>query len=63
MILWSDAAWWAAGLDAWGEIVTYDPCDSPDEAQSFVRDELNGRGAVMTAQELIDALALRDDGY
>lgn len=63
MVLWADATWWAVGTDSWGEIVTYDPCESREEAEEFIRTELHGRGIVMTDNELATALDMGEEVY
>ena len=54
--LWANAPFWGVGKDVWGNLITWDPCESSTEAEEFVRDELHGRGVVMTEQELLNAL-------
>ena len=54
--LTTHAPFWAVGTDDWGNIVTYDPCDTRKEAEAFIRDELPGRGIIMTDTELTTAL-------
>ena len=56
MELWADAPYWGVGKNVWGELITWDPCDSREEADEFVRDELSGQGVVMPQEELINAL-------
>ena len=47
---WTDSTYWAVGTDAWGDILTWDQCDSREEAEEFIRTELAGRGT-QTAQQ------------
>lgn len=61
--LWTDAPFWGVGKDVWGNLITWDPCESRTEAEEFVRDELHGRGVVMTQNELIDALDMGEEAY
>lgn len=61
MELWKDASFWAVGTDAWGNIITCDPCDSREEAEDFCRDELHGRGIVMTRKELLTAIDMGEE--
>lgn len=61
MALWSDATYWAVGTDDWGTIVTYDPCDSREEAKDFISEVLAGRGIVMTDSELVTALNMGEE--
>ena len=63
MTLWSDATYWAVGTDDWGNIVTYDPCASREEAKDFIRTELAGHGIVMTDNELATALNMGEEVY
>lgn len=63
MELWADAPFWGVGKDVWGNLITWDQCDSRAEAEEFVRDELHGRGVVMTQDELIDALDMGEEAY
>lgn len=58
---WADSMYWAVGTDAWGNLVTCDPCDSKKEAEDFIRSELAGRGIVMTNDELATALHMDDE--
>ena len=55
------APFWAVGTDDWGNIVTYDPCDTRKEAEAFIRDELTGRGIIMTDTELATALDMGEE--
>ena len=61
MELWSESLFWAVGTDAWGTIITCDPCDSRMEAEDFCRAELHGRGIVMTRRELLTALDMGEE--
>lgn len=61
--LWADAPFWGVGKDVWGNLITWDPCESRTEAEEFVRDELHGRGVVMTQDELIGALDMGEEAY
>lgn len=54
---------WAVGTDDWGNIITYDPCESREEAEELIRDELGGRGIVMTDDELYNALNMGEEVY
>lgn len=58
---WTDSTFWAVSTDAWGNIVTCDPCDSREEAEDFIRTELSGRGLVMTDKELAAALHMDEE--
>lgn len=53
---WAEAPFWGVGMDAWGNVITWDPCESREEASAFVRAELHGHGVVMTQTELTTAL-------
>lgn len=63
MEFWADAAYWAVATDDWGNVITYDPCESREEAKEFIRDELGGRGIVMTDDELATALNMGEEVY
>ena len=54
---------WAVGTDDWGNIITYDPCETREEAEDFIRDELPGRGIMMTDNELYNALNMGEEAY
>ena len=54
---------WAVGTDDWGNIISYDHCESREEAEEFIRDELPGRGIVMTDNELYNALNMGEEVY
>ena len=58
---WTDSTYWAVGTDAWADILTWDQCDSREEAEEFIRTELAGRGIVMTDDELATALHMDDE--
>ena len=53
---WAEAPFWGVGIDAGGNAITWDPCESREEAVAFVSSELHGHGVVMTQDELITAL-------
>ena len=55
------APFWAVGTDDWGNLITWDPCESRTEAEEFVCNELHGRGVVMTEQELLNALDMGEE--
>ena len=61
MELWKDAPFWAIGTDAWGNVLTFDPCENRAEAEDFCRAELHGRGIVMTKTELLTALDMGEE--
>lgn len=54
---------WAVGTDDWGNIITYDPCETREEAEDFIREELAGRGIIMTDNELETALDIGEEAY
>lgn len=54
---------WAVGTDDWGNIISYDHCESREEAEEFIRDELPGRGIIMTDNELYNALNMGEEVY
>ena len=59
--LTAHAPLWAVGTDDLGNIVTYDPCDTRKEAEAFIREELAGRGIIMTDNELATALDMGEE--
>lgn len=61
--LTSHAPFWAVGTDGWGNVITYDPCDTREEAEAFIREELAGRGIIMTDNELATALDIGEEAY
>ena len=52
---WKDAELWAVGTDDWGNIETYDPMDSEEDAREFIQDFLAGRGIIMSRGQLATA--------
>ena len=52
---WKDADIWAVGTDNLGNIETYDPMESEEDAREFIRDFLAGRGIIMTKSQLATA--------
>ena len=52
---WYDAELWAVGTDDWGNIETYDPMKSMEDAREFISDFLGGRGIIMTKSQLATA--------
>lgn len=61
--LTAHAPLWAVGTDDWGNIITYDSCDTREEADAFIREELAGRGIIMTDNELATALDMGEEAY
>lgn len=53
--------WWTVGTNTWGEILTYDACENKEEAELFVKEELSGRGVVMTDRELKNEIYIEDE--
>lgn len=54
MELFDSAEWWAVGTGSWGKILTYEPCATREEAESFVSYKLHGRGLIMTRKGLLE---------
>ena len=52
MCYYEEAEWWAVRRGAYGELVSCDPCDSREEAELFIQEELNGDGVIMSRHEL-----------
>ena len=60
---WAEAPFWGVGMDAWGNVITWDPCESREEATAFVAHELHGRGVVMSQDELAKVLDMGEEVY
>ena len=60
---WKDAELWAVGTDDWGNIETYDPMESLDDAREFIRDFLGGRGVIMTNKQLATAYQYFEEDF
>lgn len=62
---WTDDPWWAVGYDVWGQIETFDPADTRQEAQDFIEEFLSDcpKAKVMTRAQLENALAEEEDAF
>lgn len=60
MDLYSDSEWWAVRRE-YGEIISYDPCESKEDAEEFIRDWMDGKGEVMTREELVECIRDKDE--
>lgn len=52
---WYDAELWAIGTDDWGNLSSADPVEDMADAHAFIKEQLNGRGIIMSKKQMFTA--------